>query len=71
VEFDSTKTKYADLVNLFFRMHNPTTLNKQGNDKGACGLLHICDNVVNAFGDVTKVHNTAALSSPLPPSKAA
>ena len=32
--FDPTKTKYADLVEFFFRCHNPTTLNYQGNDRG-------------------------------------
>lgn len=34
VEFDSTKLSYEDLLGFFFRMHDPTTLNQQGNDKG-------------------------------------
>ncbi len=34
VEFDSTKLSYADLLGFFFRMHDPTTVNQQGNDKG-------------------------------------
>lgn len=34
VEFDSEKLSYAELLNFFFRMHDPTTLNQQGNDKG-------------------------------------
>lgn len=34
VSFDPNKLPYADLVRLFFRMHDPTTLNRQGNDRG-------------------------------------
>jgi peptide-methionine (S)-S-oxide reductase len=34
VTFDPTKVSYATLVDLFFKMHNPTTLNRQGPDFG-------------------------------------
>ena len=34
IEFDSEKTSYKNLLDFFFRIHNPTTLNQQGNDKG-------------------------------------
>eukprot|EP00026_Physarum_polycephalum_P016612 Phypoly_transcript_17557.p1 GENE.Phypoly_transcript_17557~~Phypoly_transcript_17557.p1 ORF type:complete len:179 (+),score=26.63 Phypoly_transcript_17557:184-720(+) len=34
VEYDDTKVNYADLVRFFYRMHDPTTLNRQGNDTG-------------------------------------
>lgn len=34
IEFDPAETKYEALVELFFRMHDPTTLNRQGPDVG-------------------------------------
>jgi peptide-methionine (S)-S-oxide reductase len=34
LKFDKSKVAYKDLVYFFFRMHDPTTLNRQGNDRG-------------------------------------
>jgi methionine-S-sulfoxide reductase len=34
IEFDPSKLSFADLLGYFFRMHDPTSLNQQGNDKG-------------------------------------
>ena len=34
VSFDPSKVAYRTLVELFFRMHNPTTRNRQGPDVG-------------------------------------
>ncbi|UJR32786.1 hypothetical protein I4U23_020248 [Adineta vaga] len=34
VSYDPNKVVYADLVRFFFRMHDSTTLNRQGNDRG-------------------------------------
>lgn len=34
IEYDTEKTTYKKLLDFFFQIHNPTTLNQQGNDKG-------------------------------------
>ena len=34
VTFDPVQTSYRALLDFFFRIHNPTTLNRQGNDVG-------------------------------------
>ena len=34
VSYEPNQLAYADLVRFFFRMHDPTTLNRQGNDRG-------------------------------------
>jgi len=33
--FDADQTSYRDILEFFFRIHNPTTANRQGNDIGA------------------------------------
>ncbi len=32
--YDPEKTSYKNLLDFFFQVHNPTTLNRQGNDMG-------------------------------------
>lgn len=34
VKFDPNKITYLELLEIFFKTHNPTTLNRQGADKG-------------------------------------
>jgi methionine-S-sulfoxide reductase len=34
IEFNPAVLSYADLLRYFFRLHDPTTLNRQGNDRG-------------------------------------
>ena len=35
IRFDPSKTTYEALLQFYFRMHDPTTLNRQGNDTGS------------------------------------
>lgn len=35
IEYDDEVTNYRQLLEFFFRVHNPTTVNRQGNDKGS------------------------------------
>lgn len=34
IDFDQTQVSYAELLEVFFVAHDPTTLNRQGNDEG-------------------------------------
>lgn len=34
IQYDTDKTSYRKLLDFFFQIHNPTTLNQQGNDRG-------------------------------------
>ncbi len=34
IEYDAEQTSYWKLLDFFFQIHNPTTLNRQGNDMG-------------------------------------
>ncbi|MBL4906787.1 MAG: bifunctional methionine sulfoxide reductase B/A protein [Sneathiella sp.] len=35
ITYDPTQTSYQDLLKVFFQIHDPTTLNQQGNDMGS------------------------------------
>ncbi len=35
IHFDPAKTSYEAIIRFFFRIHDPTTLNSQGNDRGS------------------------------------
>lgn len=35
ISYDDTKTSYRAILDYFFRVHDPTTLDRQGNDVGA------------------------------------
>jgi methionine-S-sulfoxide reductase len=35
IQFDPEKITYEEILKLFFKMHDPTTVNQQGNDRGS------------------------------------
>ena len=35
ITYDTDKTTYANILDFFFRIHDPTTVNRQGNDIGS------------------------------------
>lgn len=41
VTFNASEISYEDLLHVFFRTHDPTTLNRQGNDVGTQYRSHI------------------------------
>jgi len=46
VVFDPTKLSYRDLLELFFQIHDPTTKDRQGNDRGTSyrsGIYYLSD----------------------------
>lgn len=58
--FDPTKITYRQLVEFFYRMHDPTTLNRQGNDSGSqyrSGVFFHDDEQEKIAREVTKAAN--------------
>jgi len=46
ITYDTSKTSYQEILEVFWRVHNPTTLNRQGNDVGTqyrSGIYYLND----------------------------
>lgn len=46
ISYDTSITSYSDILEVFWRVHNPTTLNRQGNDVGTqyrSGIYYLND----------------------------
>jgi methionine-S-sulfoxide reductase len=69
IEFDPSIISFADLLGYFFRMHDPTTLNQQGNDKGtqyrSAIFFHSPEQEKVSKEVIQKVDNSKKWSRPL------
>lgn len=62
IEFDSKIISYEELLNIFFKIHDPTTLNRQGPDVGtqyrSAVFFHTPDQEKLAFKTIEKLSNS-------------
>jgi peptide methionine sulfoxide reductase msrA/msrB len=69
VVFDRNKLSYEQLLDYFFRMHDPTTLNKQGNDVGTqyrSALFYLSEQQkMTAESVIAKVNASKKWSAPI------
>ena len=69
IEFDSSRLSYESLLNYFFRMHDPTTLNRQHNDVGTqyrSAIFYTTDEQKNVAEQVkTRWDNSGKFKKPI------
>jgi len=69
VIFDKNKLSFAELLGYYFRMHDPTTLNRQGNDRGTqyrSGIFYTSEEQKQIAGEVKeKVSNSGKWPNPI------
>ena len=55
IDFDPQTITYRDLLEFFFKIHDPTTLNRQGNDQGMSyrSAIYYCDAQQKATAEQT------------------
>jgi peptide-methionine (S)-S-oxide reductase len=64
VTFDATQTSYEAILDYFFRIHDPTTMNQQGNDRGSSyrsALFYQDDEELAKANDFIAVVNQSGL----------
>ena len=64
ITFDSAVTSYAAILDYFFRIHNPTTLNRQGNDTGSAyrsAIFYQNDEELQTAQDLIKIVDASGL----------
>ena len=62
VIFDNEQTSYRDILGLFFQIHDPTTLNRQGNDTGTqyrSAIFAMDDNQTQTARNMVRAFNDA------------
>lgn len=67
LEFDQEKISYEALLNIFWHMHNPTTLNRQGPDFGSqyrSAIFYHSDEQ-KALAEKTKAENQSRFTEPI------
>lgn len=69
VRFDPSQVSYRDLLEVFFVIHDPTSLNRQGNDIGTQyrSAIFWCDEAQQevALGMIAELEAAAAFSRPI------
>lgn len=62
VTFDPGKVSYADLLEVFWSNHNPTTMNRQGPDIGTQyrSVIFVFDDKQKAAAEKSKAENSAS-----------
>ena len=58
VEFDEARLKYHDLLDMFWRIHDPTQINRQGHDVGSQyrSIIFAMDDQQEAEASAAKAH---------------
>jgi peptide-methionine (S)-S-oxide reductase len=69
IEYDPDRTSYANILDFFFQIHDPTTVNRQGNDVGSSYRSAIFyndeDEKVEAKNFINIVNESARWSKPV------
>ena len=64
IEYDPAQVSYHDLLTVFFATHDPTTLNRQGNDRGLSyrsAIFYIGDEQKHVAEDTIEDVNASGL----------
>jgi peptide-methionine (S)-S-oxide reductase len=64
ITYDAQQTTYAKILDFFFRIHDPTTLNRQGNDTGSSyrsAIFYQDDEELHIAQDVIEKVNASGL----------
>jgi peptide-methionine (S)-S-oxide reductase len=69
IQFDPTVISFQELLEIFFSIHDPTTLNRQGNDSGtqyrSAIFFHSAEQETTAQEIMEKLKNAKIFDSPI------